>query len=108
MPPAWRWRSAFMGRLPLLIVALVFCLIAALNIKLSDLFGRSRERAAMAPPAAEPPAAKHSGKERTRAAREEKRIERIPRGSFPIDIPLGDDDEALPFNDLGLEGEKRP
>lgn len=96
------------GAVPLLIVALVFCLIAALNIKLSDLFGRSRERAAMAPPAAEPPAAKHSGKERTRAAREEKRIERIPRGSFPIDIPLGDDDEALPFNDLGLEGEKSP
>lgn len=61
------------GAVPLLIVALVFCLIAALNIKLSDLFGRSRERAAMAPPAAEPPSAKHSGKERTRAAREEKK-----------------------------------
>ena len=74
------------------------------DLGLSGMIGKLRENSARYDAADEPaPVIQQlpEKKKRKNEPKAEKKIERIPRSSFPVDIPLGDEDEeALPLNDL--------
>ena len=92
------------GALPLLLVLFVVCVFVGFKISLSGMIGKLRENSARYDAADEPaPVIQQvpEKKKRKNEPKAEKKIERIPRSSFPVDIPLGDEDEeALPLNDL--------
>ena len=93
------------GAAPILLLAMALCVIAAFNIKLSQLFKkREGSRPAAAPEAdffepPEPP--KKEKAKKTGQPRKKPAIERIDRAAFQVDLPLGDDEEELFFRDLG-------
>ena len=103
------------GALPLLLVLFVVCVFVGFKISLSGMIGKLRENSARYDAADEPaPVIQQlpEKKKRKNEPKAEKKIERIPRSSFPVDIPLGDEDEeALPLNDLRdydrVEGEEK-
>ena len=92
------------GAFPLLLVLFVVCVFAGFKISLSGFIGKVRENSARYGEAEPEPAPViqelPEKKKRRTEPKTEKKIERIPRASFPVDIPLGEDEEELPLNDL--------
>lgn len=101
------------GAFPLLLVLFVVCVFVGFKISLTGIIGKVRENSARYGEAEAEPApvvqALPEKKKRKNEPKAEKKIERIPRSSFPVDIPLGDEDEeVLPLNDLrDYDPEKR-
>ena len=92
------------GAFPLLLVLFVVCVFVGFKISLSGIIGKVRENSARYGEAEAEPAPViqelPEKKKRRTEPKNEKKIERIPRASFPVDIPLGEDEEELPLNDL--------
>ena len=92
------------GAFPLLLVLFVVCVFVGFKISLSGIIGKVRENSARYGEAEAEPAPViqelPEKKKRRTEPKTEKKIERIPRASFPVDIPLGEDEEELPLNDL--------
>ena len=92
------------GAFPLLLVLFVVCVFVGFKISLSGIIGKVRENSARYGEAESEPAPViqelPEKKKRRAEPKTEKKIERIPRASFPVDIPLGEDEEELPLNDL--------
>ena len=92
------------GAFPLLLVLFVVCVFVGFKISLSGIIGKVRENSARYSEAETEPAPLvrelPEKKKRRTEPKPEKKIERIPRASFPVDIPLGEDEEELPLNDL--------
>ena len=92
------------GAFPLLLVLFVVCVFVGFKISLSGIIGKVRENSARYGEAEAEPAPiiqeLPEKKKRRTEPKTEKKIERIPRASFPVDIPLGEDEEELPLNDL--------
>ena len=92
------------GAFPLLLVLFVVCVFVGFKISLSGIIGKVRENSARYSEAEAEPAPlvreQPEKKKRRTETKPEKKIERIPRASFPVDIPLGEDEEELPLNDL--------
>ena len=92
------------GAFPLLLVLFVVCVFVGFKISLSGIIGKVRENSARYSEAETEPAPLvrelPEKKKRRAEPKPEKKIERIPRASFPVDIPLGEDEEELPLNDL--------
>ncbi|MCI7741495.1 MAG: DNA translocase FtsK [Clostridiales bacterium] len=92
------------GAFPLLLVLFVVCVFVGFKISLADIIGKVRENSARYSEAETEPAPViqelPEKKKRRTETKSEKKIERIPRASFPVDIPLGEDEEELPLNDL--------
>ena len=92
------------GAFPLLLVLFVVCVFVGFKISLSGIIGKVRENSARYGEAKPEPAPMiqelPEKKKRRTEPKTEKKIERIPRASFPVDIPLGEDEEELPLNDL--------
>ena len=101
------------GAFPLLLVLFIVCVFVSFKISLTGIIGKVRENSARYSEAEAEPApvvqALPEKKKRKNEPKTEKKIERIPRSSFPVDIPLGDEDEeVLPLNDLrDYDPEKR-
>ena len=92
------------GAFPLLLVLFVVCVFVGFKISLSGIIGKVRENSARYGEAEADPAPViqelPEKKKRRTEPKTEKKIARIPRASFPVDIPLGEDEEELPLNDL--------
>ena len=92
------------GAFPLLLVLFVVCVFAGFKISLTGIISRMRENSAKYDEAANEPAPViqelPEKRKRKTEPKSEKIIQRIPRSSFPVDIPLGEDEEELPLNDL--------
>ena len=93
------------GAFPLLLVLFVVFVFLGFKISLAAIIAKIRESAASRYTAEEEPPIiipQEPPKKRTKEQqpKKEKKIERIPRSSYPIDIPLGEDEEVLPLNDL--------
>ena len=92
------------GAFPVLLVLFVVCVFVGFKISLSGIIGKVRENSARYGEAEAEPAPViqelPEKKKRRTEPKTEKKIERIPRASFPVDIPLGEDEEELPLNDL--------
>ncbi len=101
------------GAFPVLLLSFLFFLITALNSSINSIAAKlagkphakydpsmyeKKEEPAKAQPAAK--ADTKAGKKAAAAAqRQEKPIERLDRRMFPVDIPLGDDEEILTIGD---------
>ncbi len=90
------------GAFPLLLVLFVVFVFIGFKISLTNIIGKLKERSTAgyddAPPIIQEAPAKQP---RSKAEpKKEKKVERIQRVSYPIDIPLGEDEEVLPLNDL--------
>ena len=96
------------GALPLLMVAFVFFLIIAVRGNLSGMFGGKKDqpRAKYDPAMYEDYNTPKTAKTKSETPKESKKIERVPRTMFPVDIPLGDDEEVLSLRDAGYAGDE--
>lgn len=100
------------GALPVLFAAFAFSAVIAVRGNLSGMFGGKKERvrAKYDPAMYEEPPAPRSAKTRPESAArqtaEPKKIERVSRTMFPVDIPLGEDEDVLPLRDAGSAPEE--
>lgn len=100
------------GAFPVLLLSFLFFLITALNSSINSIAAKlsGKPHAKYDPsmyekkaePAKDQPAAKAAAKTGKKAAsppRQEQSIERIDRRMFPVDIPLGEDEDVLTLGD---------
>lgn len=93
------------GAFPLLLVLFAVFVFIGFKISLKKVISSLKNQATAKyepeiyeqPPVIQEPPAKRRVKAETK---KEQKIERIQRSSYPIDIPLGEDDDPLPLNDL--------
>lgn len=91
------------GAFPLLLALFALCLITACNSSISDIIKKIRERshAEYDPAMYDEPEIRQerTARKPSRSASDAPAIAPVSRRSvYPIDIPLGDDEEALPLN----------
>ena len=91
------------GAFPLLLALFALCLITACNSSISDIIKKIRERshAEYDPAMYDEPEIRQerTARKPSRSASDAPAIAPVSRHSvYPIDIPLGDDEEALPLN----------
>ena len=100
------------GAVPLLLVLFMVCVFAAFKISPAKLISKIKESTERYSDTAEEEfdtAEIKPEKKKKKTEPKPEKTERVRRGGFQVDIPLGDDEEELPLNDLrddDLEEEK--
>ena len=91
------------GAFPLLLVLFILCLCKSLKFSLSDAAGKLKTSLLTPYPEEEIPPARQTGPAPTARTADKKATpikQTASRRTYPLDIPLGEEEEALPLNEL--------